>query len=80
MFFTILVATAAPHFFCTFASLNSISEPNNTVCVLGAINERCQVLRVVRMYVSYNNFITVFFLSLKTSNIGMLGVYPEAMD
>ena len=27
-------------FCCTLTSLNSISEPNNQVCVLGAINER----------------------------------------
>ena len=32
---------------------------------------------------SYDNFITVFFLVffiIKTSNIGMWGVYPEAID
>ena len=39
-------------FCCTFTSLNSISEPNNPVCVLGAINEHYEVLCDVRMYVS----------------------------
>ena len=52
MFFTILVTMAAPHFFCTLDSLNSISEPNNPVCVLGAINEHYEVLCDVGMYVS----------------------------
>ena len=51
MFFTILVTAAAQHFFCTLTSLNSISEPNNQVCVLGAINERYEALCDVRMYV-----------------------------
>ena len=31
-------------FFGTLTSLNSISEPNNQVCVLGAINERYEAL------------------------------------
>ena len=44
---------AAPHFFCTLTSLNSMSEPNNPVCVLGAINERYEVLCNGRMYVSF---------------------------
>ena len=39
-------------FFCTLTSLNSISEPNNQVCVLGAINERYEVLCDVRLYVN----------------------------
>ena len=29
---------------------------------------------------SYDNFITVFFKQIKTLNIGMWGVYPEAID
>ena len=126
MFFIILVTTAAPHFFCTLTSINSISEPNNPVCVLGTINERYEVLCNVRMFVSlcqklnvnYGQTIAVFvlfhetewvydvlrilnlegqqncmigskvttilspffFKKLKTSNIGMWGVYPEAID
>ena len=52
VFFTILVTMAAPHFFCTLTSLYSISEPNNPVCVLGAINEQYEVIYDVRLYVS----------------------------
>ena len=38
-------------FFCTVNSMNSISDPNNQVCVLGAINERYEVLCDVHLYV-----------------------------
>ena len=39
-YYPILVTKATPQFFCvTFTSLNLISEPNNQLCVLGAINE-----------------------------------------
>ena len=47
--FTSLVITAAPLFFCTLTSPKSISEPNNQVCVLGAINERYGSLCDVHM-------------------------------
>ena len=43
---------SSTYLFCTLTSLNSISEPNNPVCVLGAINECYEVLCDVRMYVS----------------------------
>ena len=49
--FTILVNTVAPNFFCTLTSLNSISERNNPVCVLGAINERYEAFCDVHIYV-----------------------------
>ena len=39
-------------FFCTLTSLNSIPEPNNPVCVLGAINEHFEVLCDVHLYVN----------------------------
>ena len=41
----------APHFFCTFTSLNSIYEPNDQVCVLGAISEHYEALCDVHVYV-----------------------------
>ena len=74
MFFTILVPTAAPHFFCTLTSLNLISEPNNQVCVLGAINERYEALCNVNMYVcmclnlsvNYGQTVEVFVFFHKT--------------
>ena len=37
--------------FCTLTSLNSIFEPINQVCVLGAINEPYEALCDVHMYV-----------------------------
>ena len=49
--FAILFITAAPHFFCTLTSHNLICEPNNQVCVLEAINECCEALCDVHMYV-----------------------------
>ena len=58
--------------FCTLTSLNSISGPNNQVCVLGAINECYEALCDVRMYVcmclkgsvNYGQTVGVFFLLL----------------
>ena len=41
---------ATPQFFCTLTSLNSVSEPNNEVCVLGAINKRYEALFNICMY------------------------------
>ena len=38
-------------FFCTFTSLNSISEPNNPVSVLGAINERMKHFAMTNKHV-----------------------------
>ena len=37
--------------FCTLTSLNSIFEPINRLCVLGAINEPYEALCDVHMYV-----------------------------
>ena len=73
--FTSLVTMAAAHFFRTLTSLNSISEPNNPVCVLGAINERYEVLCDVCMYVSvclklsvnYGQTVAVFVFLMKQS-------------
>ena len=50
-FLIILVITGAPLFFCTLTSFNSVSEPRNQVCVLGAINERFEALCDIHMYV-----------------------------
>ena len=57
-------------FFCTLTSLNSISEPNNQVCVLGAINELYEALCDVCMHVcmcqnlsvNYGQIVGVFCL------------------
>ena len=51
-FFTILVITAAAQFVLHPSSSNSISEPNNRVCVLRAIEARYEAVFNVHMYVS----------------------------
>ena len=42
--------TNTPQFFFPLTSLNSISEPNNQVCVLGEIIERYEALCNVHKY------------------------------
>ena len=79
-FFTILVITAAPHFFSTLTSCNSISEPNNPVCVFGAINEHYEALYVVPIYVcvclkvsvNYGQPVRVIVLFHKTDWVNMI--------
>ena len=68
------------HFFCYLNSVNSISEPNNQVCVLGAINERYEALCDVRLYVFmclelsaiYSETVRVFVFSHKTEWVCMV--------
>ena len=58
--------------FKTLFSLNSISEPNNQVYVLGAINESYEVLCIVGIYVcmylkgivNYGRTVDFFFFFL----------------
>ena len=68
-------------FFCTLTSLNSISEPNNQMCVLGAIYERYEALCSVHMYVcmclkisiNYDQTVrvVVFFHKTECLNMGL---------
>ena len=80
MFFTILVTTVAQHFFCTLTTLNSISKPNNQMCVLGTINEQYEALYHVRMYVcmclklsvNYGQTVGVFVFFHKAEWVNMV--------
>ena len=63
-------------FFCTLTSLNSISEPINQVCVLGAINDSyealCNVCMCQKVSVNYGQQVRFFFFFHKTEWVKMI--------
>ena len=79
-FFIILVTTAAPQFFCTLTSLNSISEPNNQLCLLGEIDKFYKAWMYVCRFVHKSKcqlqqpvqFFVFFFLKYKIELVNMV--------